>query len=149
MNITFDDTKFIRDHEGCSLSAYPDPATHGEPYTIAYGLTGSWVTPDLQMTQEEADSRFMAKIHDFCTRLDSYITVPVNKNQYLALLSLMWNIGPANVQHSTLIEKLNAGDTLAAAVEFNKWVHAAGKVMLGLVTRRHAEMKLFLTPVST
>lgn len=31
--------KNIKDFEGCSLTAYPDPGTGGAPWTIGYGWT--------------------------------------------------------------------------------------------------------------
>lgn len=45
---------------------------------------------------------------------------------------------------STLLRKLNAGDTASAAEQFSRWVHASGKVLSGLVKGRAAERAMFL-----
>ena len=41
----------IRQWEGCRLSAYPDPASGGEPWTIGYGHTGPEVTAGLTISR--------------------------------------------------------------------------------------------------
>jgi len=150
--ITFDDTKLIRDSEGHSLTAYPDPATKndpikkGHPWTISYGITGAWVKPGVVITQAESELRFMELIKVFCKDLDACLTVELGKNQYIAVLSLLWNIGKGNFAKSTLLKKLNAKDFAAAALEFVKWNKANGAVMNGLTTRRAKEAALFSTP---
>ena len=45
----------IRQWEGCRLSAYPDPASGGEPWTIGYGHTGPEVTAGLTISREQAE----------------------------------------------------------------------------------------------
>ena len=45
----------IRRWEGCRLSAYPDPASGGAPWTIGYGHTGAEVTAGLTITQAQAE----------------------------------------------------------------------------------------------
>jgi lysozyme len=145
MNILFDDTKIIRDFEGHSLKAYPDPVTKGDPWTISWGLTGAWVKPGLVITQDESKQRFMEYIQKFCDQLTPLIKVPVSKSQYVAVLSLAWNVGIGNISKSTLLKKLNAQDFKGAADEFLKWNKAGGKVIPGLTRRRVAEREFFLT----
>jgi lysozyme len=142
--ITFEDTRLIREFEGHHLTAYPDPATNGDPWTISYGITGSWVKKGVVITQEESDKRFMEYIQVFCADLDSLLKVECTKNQYIAMLSLLWNIGKGNMGKSTLIKKVNAKDFKGAAEEFLRWDKAAGKVMRGLTRRREAERAVFL-----
>ncbi len=142
--LSFEDTEIIRQFEGHSLKAYPDPATKGDPYTISYGLTGPWVVKGLEITQDESNSKFMEYIRDFSNKLDSLLRVTLTKNQYMAVLSLMWNIGPSKLAGSTLLRVLNQGDYNTAANEFLKWDKAAGKVMAGLTKRRALERELFL-----
>ena len=77
----------------------------------------------------------------------SVVAVDVNENQYGALVSFTFNLGLGNFSSSTLLKKLNAGDTAGAAGEFPRWVRAGGKMLPGLVKRRAAEQQLFLTPV--
>ena len=67
----------------------------------------------------------------------------LNANQYSALVSFTFNLGCGNLQSSTLLRLLNAGDTAGAANEFPKWVYGGGVVLPGLVRRREAERQLF------
>jgi len=145
--ITFEDTKLIRNFEGHSLTAYPDPATKAEPYTISYGITGSWVKKDTVITEEQSKKIFMLHIEKFCSQLDKLITVELNKNQYLAVLSLTWNIGIGNLKNSTLLKLVNIGEFEEASKEFRKWNKANKIVMPGLTRRRLAEEALFCKPI--
>jgi lysozyme len=81
----------------------------------------------------------------------SVTTVPLNQNQFDALVDFIFNVGQANYATSTLKRKLNAGQYQAAAREFDRWVFAKvnGKPekLPGLVKRRAADRKLFETPV--
>ncbi len=57
------------------------------------------------------------------------IKVAVSPNAFSALVSLAYNIGPANLAKSTLIRKVNAEDMDGAAAEFARWNRAAGRVL--------------------
>lgn len=82
----------------------------------------------------------------FENTVNDVVKVPINQNQFDALLSLAYNIGSTAFKNSTLVKKLNAGDILGAADQFNVWVNAGGKRMQGLVNRRKAEKELFKKP---
>ena len=64
------------------------------------------------------------------------------------MVSFAYNVGLGTFKSSTLLRKVNAGDTQGAANEFGTWVNATvngKKVRLaGLVNRRNAERALFL-----
>lgn len=77
--------------------------------------------------------------------VDAAVKVPVTQNQYNAIVSAVYNLGPSFVNGSTFIKKLNALDYSGAANEFLKWDMANGKHVAGLTRRRKAERKLFLT----
>lgn len=70
--------------------------------------------------------------------------VTLNENQYGALVSWAFNVGPGNVESSSLVERLNAGEdpNVVNAEELPQWVYAGGEVMPGLVRRREAEVAL-------
>jgi lysozyme len=65
-------------------------------------------------------------------------------NRHLALTSFAFNVGLGNLQASTLRQKHNREDYEGASEEFKKWNLSAGKVLPGLVTRRHDERALYL-----
>jgi lysozyme len=74
--------------------------------------------------------------------------VALTDNQFSALVSFEFNTGA--LRTSTLLLLLNAGKLAEAALQFGRWTKArdgAGKLvpLAGLVTRRDAERKLFLS----
>jgi lysozyme len=98
------------------------------------------------ITMEQAEKLLHGDVLDKCRDVESMIKVPVNDNQYAALVSFAFNLGPANLKQSTLLRLVNQGDFAGAANEFAKWNKAGGKVLKGLTLRREAEATLFRTP---
>lgn len=136
----------VKEHEGCCLKAYPDPATNGDPWTIGYGATGKGIKPGVEWTQAQADKRLLSDLNEAASQINKVLTVELTDNQFSALVSLVFNIGIGNFEKSTMLKLLNVGrGTNAAAMEFPKWDKAAGKEMPGLLKRRLAEQKLFNT----
>lgn len=135
---------FIMTMEGCKLTAYPDPATGGEPWTIGVGHTGN-VKPGDTCTKEEALEwlRNDAGTAERC--IANSVRVTLTQSQYDALVSLIFNIGCGNFGKSTLLRCLNEGDDVAASQHFLDWDKANHRQMAGLTARRTAEMELFLT----
>ena len=78
--------------------------------------------------------------------MKKYVTVPVNQNQFDALVSLDYNIGVGNFKSSSVVKNLTAGDFAAAAQSFALWNKSGGQVSQGLVNRRNMEIDLFNTP---
>ena len=134
----------IKRHEGCKLTAYPDPGTGGDPWTIGYGATGPDIHPGVVWSQEQADTDLSNRLHTLGDRIDAVVHVEINDNQKAALCSFAYNVGMGNLKSSTLLKKLNEGDYDGAAEQFKEWNKAAGHVLQGLVTRRQAESELFL-----
>jgi lysozyme len=54
----------------------------------------------------------------------------------------MHNLGGGRLQTSTLRQRINQRDWAAAAKELRRWVYGGGRVLLGLVARRKAEVAL-------
>ena len=76
----------------------------------------------------------------------SKVRVPVTDNQLLALASFTYNVGENAFSGSTLLKLLNNGTNKdVVAQQFDRWVNAGGKPNPGLMNRRSAEKKLFLT----
>ncbi|WP_368517439.1 lysozyme [Rhizobium sp.] len=136
----------IKSFEGCKLTAYPDPGTGGEPWTIGYGHTGPDVHKGLVITQAQADALLVADLQKFETGVAKLIKVDLTENQKGALVSFAYNCGLGNLTSSTLLKKVNAKDFAGARAEFGKWTKAAGSVLPGLVKRRAAEAELFAAP---
>jgi lysozyme len=132
--------------EGCSLHAYPDPATGGAPWTIGYGATGPDIKPGMVWTQAQADARLNTDLARAGLVVNSLVHVYLTQNQFDALVDFAYNVGATNFRNSTLLRLLNSGDAKGAADQLPRWNLADNKVMPGLVKRRAAERDLFLTP---
>lgn len=149
MQISEKGLELIKRFEGCSLKAYPDPATGGAPWTIGYGWTrpvdGVAVHPGMEINQAKAEQLLRCGIVSYEQDISKLVRVRINQNQFDALVCLSWNIGTRAFSTSTLLQKLNAGDYQGAADQFLRWVNAGGREMPGLVTRRRAERDLFLS----
>jgi lysozyme len=140
MNISQTGIKLIMRFEGCRLTAYKDPVGI---LTIGYGHTGD-VRSGQTITQVQADDLLKQDVTKFATGVAVLIKVPVNQNQFDALVSFAYNCGLGALKTSTLLSLVNKKDFKGAADEFEKWIHAGGKVLKGLVSRRKAEKALFL-----
>lgn len=143
MRISHEGLTLVASVEGLRLDAYPDPGTGGEPWTIGYGHTGG-VKPGDRITIDQA-MQFLR--NDLATAercVAGKVHVPLRQVQFDALCSFVFNVGCGAFTTSTLLRKLNAGDTTGAAAEFGKWINAGGKPLPGLVRRRALERDLFL-----
>lgn len=130
----------IKSFEGLRLSAYQDSVG---VWTIGYGTTRG-VTRYMTITVEQAERMLSNDIQRFEPEMDKLVKVPLNQNQWDALMSFVYNLGAANLASSTLLKLLNKGDYQGAADQFPRWVNAGGKRLEGLVKRRAAERALFL-----
>lgn len=129
--------------EGDELRAYPDPGTGAEPWTIGWGHTAN-VHPGMTITQTQAVAFLRSDLEEAEEEVQRCVEVVLTPNQFSALVSFEFNTG--SLDGSTLLRCVNAEDWDGAAAQFGRWVHAGGQVLEGLVRRRAAEAKLFLTP---
>lgn len=151
MNTSSNGTAVMHFYETCRLTAYPDPATGGKPWTIGWGHTGPEVHPGLVWTQQQADDTFTADLRQFEHDVSSLVQVPMTQGQFDALVCFAYNIGSdidadtiaEGLGDSSLLQLLNAGDYVKAAGQFPLWNKAAGQVMRGLTRRRYSEQALF------
>ena len=136
-------TRFIEDFEGRRLVAYRGSAG---VWTIGVGHTGPEVHEGLTITDAQADEWLSADIRKVADDLSRYINHDVTKGQYIALISLAFNLGSYGVitKCPKLMRALNAGDIEGAALEFLDCDRAGGKKVPGLTRRRQAEARLFL-----
>lgn len=134
----------IKQYEGLRLTTYKDAV--GIP-TIGYGHVENPNPPGgtRTITAEAAEQILREDLQRFEHDVNNMLTVEVTQNQFDALVSFAFNLGPANLKSSTLLRKVNSGDFNGAAEEFPKWNHAGGQVLAGLTARRNAEKNLFLS----
>lgn len=150
MNISKNGINLIKQFEGCYLTAYKCPAG---VWTIGYGTTepinGKKICAGMKITQAQADELLVKNLKVYEDAVNNYTKVKLNQNQYDALVSFTYNCGCGAYKTSTLLIKLNKGDYQGAADQLPLWNKSGGKVLKGLVRRRAAERKLFLTPMAT
>ena len=130
---------FVKQFEGRELKAYRCSAG---VLTIGYGHTKGVKEGD-EISASEAEQLLVEDLTAIANDLSRLVNVPVSEGQYIALLSLAFNIGATALKKSTLLFHLNHGRYDEAADEFDKWIYAGGKVSEGLKRRRAAERELF------
>ena len=145
MNISDDGLNAIKGFEGCKLKAYQDG---GDVWTIGVGHTRGVKINDV-ITLETALAYLRGDAQTASDAVNNLVEVSLNQNQFDALCSFVFNLGATQFSNSTLLKKLNLGDYDGAAQQLLRWVYDNGKVVQGLLARRTAENKLFLTPVES
>lgn len=148
--INQDGLDLIISFEGLKLSPYLDSVGVA---TIGYGTimypNGTAVTmDDPTITQDQATEYLQFEVNEKAAKVESYVTVDINDNQFAALVSFAYNLGLGSLHGSTLLKLLNSGaDINTVAAEFPKWDKAGGQVLPGLLRRRTFEQALFLKSV--
>ena len=131
----------IKSFEGLRLKAYRDAVGI---WTIGYGTTRG-VQPNMSISEAEAEQLMRDDLIRFEQAINSAISVPINDNQFSALVSFTYNVGSGAFRDSTLLKRLNGRqDIRKTADEFPRWNKAGGRILHGLTRRRHAERALFL-----
>lgn len=131
----------IKGFEQLRLTGYPDQG--GIP-TAGWGHTGPDVAIGTTYSQAQADAWFAADTHSAVAIVDIKAPQGTTQNQFDALVSFTFNTGEGAFLHSTLLQRLLAGDLQGAADQFPLWNHVGGVVSAGLTRRRAAERALFL-----
>lgn len=129
----------IKSFEGCVLTAYLCPSN---VWTIGYGHT-TGVYQGQTITRVQAEQYLKEDI----VKYENYVNntgLSLNQNQFDALVSFTYNCGNGNLKK--LIANRSLSEIAEAILLYNK---SRGTVLKGLVRRREAERKLFLTPVNT
>lgn len=144
MRISNEGVNLITKWEGCKLVAYKDG---GGVWTIGYGHTSAAGAPPvragMRITQDEAIRIFKNDIVKYEDAVTKVLNKTPSQNQFDAMVSLCYNIGPTAFQNSTLVKKFNQGDFIGASKAFMSWVKDNGKVVKGLENRRKSEKSLF------
>lgn len=133
----------IKESEGLRLTPYLDADGYG---TIGYGHK---ILPCEKFTAIDVPTAQSLLAHDIlhCEDCINYcVKVPLNQNQYDALIDFIYNEGWYHFANSTLLHFLNNGQYKDAANQFGLWVYGDGEVLNGLTVRRFKEKQLFLQP---
>lgn len=123
--------------------------------TIGWGHTGPDVFWGKTINRDEAERLFLGDIQKHSLGLEPFVSAVTTQNEWAALVSLAFNFGVHAIGTSTLVKKLNAGETMAAADQFLRWKYLDDdrspevRHMVedaGLLARRREERALFLLP---
>lgn len=123
--------------EGCQLSAYPDPATKGEPWTICYGETAGVKKGDMRVL-EQCKAGLKKGLNNYGDQVEA-CAKDLTDGAFIAFTSLAWNIGPTAFCKSSAARLWNAGKRKEACDAMLLWNMAAGVPMRGLTRRRTNE----------
>ena len=139
MKISAEGLALIKKFEGCELEAYQDAVG---VWTIGYGHIKG-VKEGMTITKQQAEEMLLEELVEY----ENYVLEAVNHQldqcMFDALVSWTYNLGPSNLNASTMLKVLNAGDYDGVPEKIKRWNKAGGKVLQGLVRRREAEALLF------
>lgn len=113
--------------------------------TIGYGHLCHAGDNLQEITEVEAERLLQSDLQIAAAGVLRLIDIPLNFNQFTALIDFTFNLGRGVLQASTLRSVINRGDFEDAPAQFNRWVYGGAKKLPGLITRRNAEAELFLS----
>lgn len=132
----------VKQFEGCRLSRYSDIAGNA---TIGYGHLCK-VGDGLDYIDETtAENLLRQDLLVSAAAVVRYTKVPLNENQYAALIDFAFNEGCGSLQRSIILQKVNRLEFSDLPKEFMRWVWAKGRRQKGLIARRQAEIDLFMS----
>jgi len=135
----------IRKSEGLRLKSY---YLAGQ-WLIGYGHAGT-AGPNMAITRADADRLLILDVKEAERAVRELVAVPINENEFSALVSLAYNMGSGAFAKTEVLARLNAGDRRGSANAFLHIIAADIKgervVLASLKRRRAAERALFLAP---
>ena len=99
------------------------------------------------VTQEQAEKWLEEELPVYGAYVNSAETVPLEQNEFDALVAWTYNLGPTNLNSSTMLRVLNENKKDEVPHQMRKWnkarVNGEKVVLPGLERRRLAESLLF------
>lgn len=134
--------KFICFFEGFRENKYICPGGH---YSFGYGsLVRHYPEVKFPVLREQAKEYMIKDLEVFEKELEQIVPLKLLERERFALMSFIYNLGARNLQRSSLLKSLKAGDKLDAGNRFMQWIMARGKNQYGLIRRRAFERDIFL-----
>jgi lysozyme len=107
--------------------------------TVCIGHTGPDIVPGKTYSKAECQALFES---DMATVVDGPLSAclrppqPLKPEVIVAVRDFTFNVGGGAACNSTLMRKINSGDTAGACEEFARWINAGGRPIYGLKVRR-------------
>ena len=138
-------TEFISEFEqgpkgGPALEAYLCPA---KVWTIGFGHTKNVHKGDT-ITRPEAWELLTKDLIQTQEELATLVHVDVTENQFIALMSFVYNFGITKCRRYTLFKMVNAGNIEGIKEWWPKYCNPGTPYEKGLKARRLRELELFL-----
>jgi len=131
--------QLIKEYEGLRLQAYLCPAGI---WTVGYGHTRT-ARPSMVVTAEQAVWLLEDDLRLVARAVERLVTVPLNDNQFAALVCFAFNVGAQNLAQSSLLQLLGRGWYEQVPIQLLRWNKVRGEAMGGLTRRRAAEARLW------
>ncbi|CNE24768.1 lysozyme [Yersinia enterocolitica] len=145
MQISQNGINKLKGEEGERLTGYKD--SRGIP-TVGVGHTGvvdgKPVAVGMVISKDKSSELLRSDLAWVEKSIATNVKSPLAQNQYDALCSLIFNIGPTAFANSSVLKRLNAGDYKGAADAFLMWKKAGNDPEI-LLPRRQRERALFLS----
>lgn len=153
MNISSNGLNLIARYEGKRNTLYNDPVGH---CTVGYGHLVHLGNCDGRaeeaqfangLTDDQCLQLLKQDVRGYESNVNQIVRVPLNQNQFDALVSFTYNCGAGALQILCNLSGLNNGNYNAVNATLKQYVHGTdGIVYPGLVARRNEEAALFDTP---
>ncbi|MCL2629531.1 MAG: lysozyme [Alphaproteobacteria bacterium] len=136
----------IKKHEGLRLTRYKCPANL---WTIGYGhLIQPGEIFDEPLAKAAASALLKKDVRIAEDAIKRNVIVPLNQNQFDALVSLIFNIGATAFRNSTALRYVNNPDFKSGTYPtmeqaWKAWNRGGGRILPGLVARRSDEWNLY------
>jgi len=135
---------FLPKWEGFSATPYWDY----KQWSWGYGTKVPGSVPDRSIkppgsiNRAKAFSDALFHVEKDYKYLSALIKVPLNANQWAALLSFSYNLGTGNADN--LVKNINERNTAALENQWKQYVNAGGQPLEHLIKRRAAEWAMWI-----
>ncbi len=150
MQISQNGINLIKYFEGCPTDADGNVVSYrcaANKPTIGYGslklIDGSPVEDGMKISKQDAENLLAHELHEYEGYINDMVEPDLKQNEFDALVSWVFNLGPSNLAASTLLKRLNMKMWNDIPNQIKRWNKVGGVPNEGLMKRRNAEALLF------
>jgi lysozyme len=154
MKISENAKKLLAEWEGFETQVYRDVAglptigvghllTQDERSSGKITINGQTVRYGNGITKQQVYDLLDQDLDRFEDAVNKRVKVPLEQNQFDALVSFSFNVGIGAFKNSTLLKRLNKRDYAEVPNQLRRWNRSGGQVVRGLVNRREHEIQLW------